>query len=77
MKYANGVYRAMLVSPYGVKSRAYHCNKQTLADYIKSKIALGFRVVSETLDPVIVDGIKIEKIKGRHQFLEDVYVKVL
>ena len=77
MGYTNGIYRTMLVSPYGVRSRAYHNNKAVLADYANQKIAEGFRIVSETLDPVIVDEIKMEKIKGRHQVLEDVYVKVL
>ena len=48
MKYSNGIYRTMLVSPFN----------------------------PETLDPVIVDGIKMKKLKGRHQVLEDVYVKV-
>lgn len=77
MKHSNGIYRTMLVSPYGVRSRAYHNRKSVLAEYAKQKIAIGFRIVSETLDPVIVDEIKMEKIKGRHQVLEDVYVKVL
>ena len=76
MKYSNGIYRTMLVSPYGVRSHAYHNNKAVLAEYAKKKIAIGFRIVSETLDPVIVDEIKMDKIKGRHQVLEDVYVKV-
>lgn len=77
MKYSNCIYRTMLVSPYGVISRAYHNNKSVLAEYTKHKIAIGFRIVSESLYPVIVDGIKMDKIKGRHQVLEDVYVKVL
>ena len=77
MKYSNGIYRTMLVSPYGVRSRVYHNQKAVLAKYAKQKIAMGFRIVSETLDPVIFDEIKMEKIKGRHQVLEDVYVKVL
>ena len=76
MKYSNGIYRTMLVSQYGVRSHAYHNNKAVLAEYAKQKIAIGFRIVSETLDPVIFDEIKMEKINGRHQVLEDVYVKV-
>ena len=76
MKYSNGIYRTMLVSPYGVRSNAYHNNKAVLAEYAKQKIEMGFHIVSETIDPVIFDEIKMEKIKGRHQVLEDVYVKV-
>lgn len=76
MKYSNGIYRTMLVSPYGVRSHAYHNNKMVLAEYAKQQIANGFHIVSETLDPVIFDEIKMEKINGRHQVLEDVYVKV-
>ena len=77
MKYSNCIYRTMLVSQYGVRSNAYHNNKAVLAVYAKRKIAMGFHVVSETLEPVVVDGIKIEKFKGRYQVLEDVYVEVL
>ena len=77
MKHSNGIYRIMLVSPYGVRSHAYHNNKSVLAEYAKQKIANGFQINPETLDPVIVDGIEMKKLKGRHQVLEDVYVKVL
>ena len=76
MKYSNGIYMTMLVSPYGVRSHAYHNNKAVLAEYAKQQIANGFHINPETLDPVIVDGIKMKKLKGRHQVLEDVYVKV-
>ena len=62
MKYSNGIYRAMLVSPYGVRSHAYHNNKAVLAEYAKQKIAMGFRIVSETIDPVIFDEIKRPQI---------------
>ena len=76
MKYSNGIYRIMLVVSYSVSSHAYHNIKAVLSEYAKQKIAMGFRIVSETIDPVIFDEIKMEKIKGRHQVLEDVYVKV-